>query len=124
MSELQRVLDKLESHLTENVHHSTIEVFEQLKELCSTLTVPTFKFAIGQEVWFLKNDKVQKGNVRVRQITESSEKLDAEMDYFRRNTQSKRIVIYSLRGYNDVNAAWQLEEGWLFASKQELLESL
>jgi hypothetical protein len=104
---------------------AVVEAFYDLRSAYDKLpTNPTFKFAIGQEVWFLKNDKVQKGNVRVRQITESSEKLDAEMDYFRRNTQSKGIVIYSLRGYNDVNAAWQLEEGWLFASKQELLESL
>ena len=33
---------------------------------------PTFKFAIGQEVWVLKDNKVHRGFVRVRRIQENS----------------------------------------------------
>ena len=104
---------------------AVIEAFYDLRNAYDKLpTNPTFKFAIGQEVWFLKNDKVQKGKVRVRQITESSEKLDSEKDYFRRNTREKLVIIYSLYQSNDVDGNWQIEESQLFASKQELLESL
>ena len=111
--------------LDEKDKHGTIIKLDRFYcDVVANQKIPTFKFAIGQEVWFLKNDKVQKGDVRVRQITESSEKLDAEREYFRRNTQSRVIVIYSLKGFNDVDAAWQLEEHQLFASKAELLESL
>jgi len=85
---------------------------------------PTFKFAIGQEVWFLKNDKVQKGSVRVRQITESSEKLYAEHEYFSHDTESKLIIIYSLLYIFEIDDTWQIEECELFSSKSELLESL
>jgi hypothetical protein len=85
---------------------------------------PTFKFAVSQEVWFLKNDKVQKGNVRVRQITESSEKLRDEVDYFNRSTDDKLIIVYSLSESKTADPNWLLDERTLFASKAELLESL
>lgn len=85
---------------------------------------PTFKFAVSQEVWFLKNDKVQKGNVRVRQITESSEKLRDEVDYFNRSTDDKLIIVYSLSESKTADPNWLLDERTLFASKTELLESL
>lgn len=124
MSELQQLLNKLENHLSENVHHSTIEVFEQLKELCSTLTTPAFKFEINQRVWFLKNDKAQRGNIRVRQITESSGKLREESKYFSRDTDDKVLILYCLEKEQEIDPNWQLEEHQLFASKQELLESL
>lgn len=87
-------------------------------------TNPTFKFAIGQEVWFLKNDKVQKGNVRVRQITESSGKLREESKYFSRDTDDKVLILYCLEKEQEIDPNWQLEEHQLFASKAELLESL
>jgi hypothetical protein len=85
---------------------------------------PTFKFAVSQEVWFLKNDKVQKGNVRVRQITESSEKLRDEVDYFNRSTDDKLIIVYSLSESKTADPNWLLDERTLFASKADLLESL
>ena len=85
---------------------------------------PTFKFAVSQEVWFLKNDKVQKGNVRVRQITESSEKLRGEVDYFNRSTDDKLIIVYSLSESKTADPNWLLDERTLFASKADLLESL
>jgi hypothetical protein len=85
---------------------------------------PTFKFAIGQEVWFLKHDMVQKGNVRVRQITESFQKLKDEVDYFNRSTDDKLIIAYSLAESKTADPNWLLNETTLFASKQELLESL
>jgi hypothetical protein len=85
---------------------------------------PTFKFAVSQEVWFLKNDKVQKGNVRLRQITESSEKLRDEVDYFNRSTDDKLIIVYSLSESKTADPNWLLDERTLFASKADLLESL
>ena len=108
---------------------SIIEAFYDLRNAFDKLpTNPTFKFALSQEVWFLKNDKVQKGNVRVRQITESSENLKNESNYFKRNTPEELSVIYSLKAQNtthrDIDPNWQLEEYELFASKSELLESL
>ncbi|MEY3302398.1 MAG: hypothetical protein RLZZ139_770 [Cyanobacteriota bacterium] len=104
---------------------TTLEAFYDLRNAYDKLpTNPTFKFAVGQEFWLLKNNKVQKGKVRVRQITESSEKLDSEKDYFRRNTPEKLLILYSPHQFNDVDGNWQLEESQLFASKQELLESL
>ncbi|QIW88574.1 hypothetical protein [Pseudanabaena phage PA-SR01] len=111
--------------LDEKDKHGTVVKLDHFYcKVVSNQKIPTFKFEIGQEVYFLKNDKVQKGNVRVRQITESSEKLDSEREYFRRNTQSKSTIIYALRNFNDIDADWQLEESQLFASKQDLLESL
>lgn len=87
-------------------------------------TNPTFRFAIGQEVWFIKNDTVQKGNVRVRQITESNQSLSKEVDYFSRSVNDKLVVVYSLVESKTADPNWLLNERSLFASKQELLDSL
>ena len=104
---------------------AVIEAFYDLRNAYDKLpTNPTFKFAIGQEVYFLKNNKVQKGNVRVRQITESSEKLRGEVDYFNRSTDDKLIIVYSLSESKTADPNWLLDERTLFASKAELLESL
>ena len=106
---------------------ATVEAFYDLRNAFDKLpTNPTFKFALSQEVWFLKNDKVQKGNVRVRQITESSENLRDESNYFKRNTPEELSVIYALKPQNTtyIDPNWQFEEYELFASKSELLESL
>lgn len=83
-----------------------------------------FKFEIGQQVWFLKKDKVQTGYVRVRQITESSQRLEDESEQFKRATELRALTIYALTRFNDIDPNWQLEESELFASKQALLESL
>jgi hypothetical protein len=83
-----------------------------------------FKFKINQEVWFLKNDRVQSGNIRVRQYTESSQRLQDEVEQFKRTALEKTAIIYALERFNNIDPNWQLREDQLFCSKQELLESL
>ena len=83
-----------------------------------------FKFDIRQQVYFLQKNKVQTGHIRVRQITESSAKLEDEVPQFKRATESKSVIVYSLISFNDIDPNWQLLESELFASKTELLESL
>ena len=87
-------------------------------------TALTFKFAIGQEVWFIEKNKAQKGYVRARQITESVKRLEDEVAQFKRATSDTSITIYSLTNYLEIDPNWQFEEDRLFRSKQELLESL
>lgn len=102
-----------------------LEAFYDLRNAYDKLpTNPTFKFAIGQEVWFIKNNTVQKGNVRVRQITESNQSLSKEVDYFSRSVNDKLVVVYSLVESKTADPNWLLNERSLFASKQELLDSL
>lgn len=104
---------------------AVIEAFYDLRNAYDKLpTNPTFKFAIGQEVWFLKNDRVQKASVRVHQITESVKRLDSEDDYFSHCTEKKSVTIYSFDKTNFVDSNWRIEESDLFATKQKLLESL
>jgi hypothetical protein len=124
---IKELFIKLRLELTNNVvnQDESLLAYDNLRAAYNNLpTNPTFKFAIGQEIWFLKNDKVQKGNVRVRQITESSEKLRDEVDYFNRSTDDKIIVVYSLSESKTADPNWLLDERTLFASKAELLESL
>lgn len=127
-SQVKEWFIKLRHELTGDVvdQEKSLNAFDHLRAAYNNLpTNPTFKFVIGQEVWFLKNDKVQKGNIRVRQITESSKKLKEESDYFSRNTDEKILVLYCLQeGNREIDPNWQVEESRLFASKQELLESL
>jgi hypothetical protein len=102
-----------------------LNVFDHLRASYNNLpSNPTFKFAVGQEVWLLKHDTVQKGNIRVRQITESNQKLKDEADYFNRSTNEKLVIVYSLVESKTADPNWLLDERTLFASKAELLESL
>lgn len=102
-----------------------LEAFYDLRNAYEKLpTNPTFKFAIGQEVWLLKDDKVHQGFVRVRRITESSENLFNESNNFKCTVNGTLQIVYSLTSFKDVDPNWFLDESKLFASKQELLESL
>lgn len=95
-----------------------------LDDIIDDVSSSNFKFDIGQEVWFLKNDKIRKGTVRVRQVTQSSLPLIKELNYFNRSINEKRLCIYSLNKDDNIDENWQLLESSLFASKQELLDYL
>jgi hypothetical protein len=90
----------------------------------STIEVNTmFKFNIGQTVFFLKNDKLFQAKIRVRQITESDSPLRDETKSFSRTTADRVVIVYGVKGH-DVDVNWQFKESQLFASKQELVDSL
>jgi hypothetical protein len=125
---IKELFIKLRLELTNDVvnQDDSLIAYDNLRAAYNNLpTNPTFKFAIGQAVYFIKNDKVQTGIVRLRQITESSQNLKEESDYFSRNTDAKVLVLYCLqKGNRELDPNWQVEEARLFASKAELLESL
>jgi hypothetical protein len=126
-SQVKEWFTNLRHELTGDVidQEKALNAFDHLRAAYNNLpSNPTFKFAIGQEVWFLKDDKVRSASVRVRQITESSERLQDERNNFSRSTNDTVFLVYSFNESKTVDVNWQLAESSLFASKAELLESL
>jgi len=86
LTELQKVLN------TQTISAYSLVL---LDDIINDVFSSNFKFNIGQEVWFLKKDKIRKGIVRIRQITQSSLRLVDELHYFDRSTNERSLCLFS-----------------------------